>query len=206
MMSVSPNRAERRKIQTRERLKQAAIELILAYGYPALTIKAITDQADLGYGTFYLYYTERDDIVWEVLHDNAEQWRSEVDKRLASIPTFQREYLSWIAVFRFASLYRDSFIAMMVKPGSAKILQNYQNYLAQLHETNIRAGFYSAHLDLPPAFQAQFMSGALVRLLIWWLETSQPYTPAEMATMLYQTIFRQPPPQDVPVNFWDNVF
>ena len=96
--------------------------------------------------------------------------------------------------------------AMMVKPGSAKILQNYQNYLAQLHETNIRNGFYSAHLDLPPEFQAQFMSGALVRLLIWWLETSQPYTPAEMATMLYQTIFRQPPPQDVPVNFWDEVF
>ena len=62
--SVSMNRAERRREQTLMQLRQAAMELIFEDGYANLTIRAITERADLGYGTFYLYFAEKDDIVW----------------------------------------------------------------------------------------------------------------------------------------------
>jgi AcrR family transcriptional regulator len=202
----SLSRIERRKQQNRDRLRQAALEAMQEQGYNDLTIRAITERADLGYGTFYLYYTDKNDIVWEIIHILSEQWRMMVDQRLATIPTPLREYLSWVAVFRFALLSRENFIATMGTNGSAKLLQYYQNYLADLHETNIRQGFYSAHLDLPPEFLAQFISGALVRLLMWWLETDQPYSPSQMADLMYQSIFREQPPENAPADFWDDLF
>lgn len=206
MISIPTNRAERRKQQTIERLINAARELYLVYGYHDLTIKAITDRADLGYGTFYLYFNDKDDIVWAVIHEAAETFRVLIDQRLEQIAFPMREYLSWIAIFRFTLRYREHFIAVYGEQGSAKLTQYYQAYLAQIHEDNMQRGTYTANLDVPPAFMAQFMTGALFRLLLWWLQTPNEYTAEQMALLVFQAIFRQPPPEPMPEGFWDELF
>jgi AcrR family transcriptional regulator len=207
-MSVSDhaeNRAERRKRQTRERLIQAARQVLFQHGYEKLSIKAVTDCADLGYGTFYLHFADKDEIVWAVIYELAEFWRREVDDRLIAIPFPMREYLSWIAVFKYAEARREGFIEMFGTNGSAKLAQFYQNYLASIHEENMIRGFYTANHELPPGFLAQFMAGALMRLLIWWLENPNAYSAVEMAQLVYQAVFRQPVPQGTPDNFWEGV-
>ncbi len=56
-LDTSPiNRMERRRLQTREHLKQAAYELLMEMGYARFTIKAVTERADVGYGTFLLHF------------------------------------------------------------------------------------------------------------------------------------------------------
>jgi len=152
----SMNRAERRRPHTREQLKAAALELLFEEGYADLTIKAITERADLGYGTFYLYFAEKDD---------------------------------------YADANRQAFVAMLGSKGSNILAARYQNWRAEIHENNLREGKYSAALDLPPDFLAQFVAGALMRLLVWWTETENNCTPEDMANMLYQTIYRQKPPK-----------
>src|SRR6185503_8799485 len=100
--SVSINRAERRRQHTREQLKQAAMEAIFEHGYANLTIRMITERADLGYGTFYLYFAEKDDIVWDIMLDLAQAEAARLTAKLADIPFPRREYLSWIELFNFA--------------------------------------------------------------------------------------------------------
>jgi AcrR family transcriptional regulator len=195
VLEMPLNRAERRRQHTRDQLKVAALELLFEHGYPALTIKAITERADLGYGTFYLHFAEKDDIVWELILDRADGERVRIEEKLAGVGFPRREYLSWIELFRFADTNRAAFITMLGSAGSNTLIHRYQNWLAQLHESNLRAGRYSAALDLPPDFLAQFISGALLRLMTWWLETGQRYTPEEMADMLYQTVYREKPPK-----------
>jgi AcrR family transcriptional regulator len=206
-MSVSElpylNRAERRKLQTRERLVDAARQMLFSRGYQNLSIKAITDCADLGYGTFYLYFTDKDDIVWAVIFEMAELWRHEVDSRLEPMRFPMREYLSWIAIFKYAESRREGFIEMFGTGGSAKLAQYYQNYLAQLHIDNMQTGFYSANNDVPAPFLAQMMAGAMMRLLVWWLENPNDYTAVEMAQMMYQTMFREAVQEDAPHDFWE---
>jgi AcrR family transcriptional regulator len=192
--NVSVNRAERRRHHTREQLKQAAIEAIFEHGYANLTIRAITERADLGYGTFYLYFAEKDDIVWDIMLDMAGAEATRINGLLADVPFPRREYLSWIELFRFANTNRDSFISMLGTNGSNILVQRYQNWLAQIHESNLRAGTYSAALDVPVDFLAQFVAGALMRLMVWWLETPNSYTPEDMADMTYQTVYREPAP------------
>src|SRR5262245_40836148 len=128
--TLSMNRAERRRQHTREQLKQAAFEALQERGYHDLTIKAITERADLVYGTFYLYFTEKDDIVWAIMYDVAEAERQRVETLLADVPFPRREYLSWIEVFRFLHNNREPFLMMLGSKGSHLLVQRYQNWLA----------------------------------------------------------------------------
>jgi AcrR family transcriptional regulator len=187
----STNRAERRRLHTRALLMAAAGELLVEVGYPKLTIKAITDRADVGYGTFYLHFTDKDDIVWAVMRQTMESWRVDMEAKVLAFPSPQREYQSWVYIFEYAGQVRESILTMLGSKGSAKLLQRYQDYLATMHEANLREGRYSSGLDLPPVFLAQFMTGALVRLLIWWAETPNDYSPQQMADMLYEAAYRE---------------
>jgi AcrR family transcriptional regulator len=186
---------ERRRLQTRDKLKQAGLEVLIEAGYADLTIKAVTDRADLGYGTFYLHFSDKDDLVWAIVYDIAETQRQMIDERLVGVPFPRREYLSWVYLFEYLTTVREGFVATMGSQGSAKLLQRYMDYLAALHESNLRSGHFSANLNLPPDFLAQYMTGALMRLLLWWAENPNPYTPEDMAKMVYQAAYRQPPPE-----------
>lgn len=189
-----PGRAERRRLHTREQLKTACTELLNHMGYHALTIRAITERADLGYGTFYLHFADKDEIVWAVVHETAEHWRILVESEIGKLPFPHREHQSWVYMFRYVALVREGFAALFGSKGSAKLLQRYQDYLAQLHEDNLRAGVYKSGLDLPPDVMGQFITGAILRLMVWWAETPNDYTPEQMADMVYQAAYRQPPP------------
>src|SRR5215213_11309741 len=97
------NRAERRRIQSHQQLLVATAQLMTEKSYSALTIKAITDRADLGYGTFYLHFKDLDDVVWEVVYQIAEEARIETEKKISNLPFPLREYQSWVYLFEFAA-------------------------------------------------------------------------------------------------------
>ena len=63
----SPSRTEVRQRQTRIRLRQVAHDLIAAQGVDATTIQAITEAADIGFGTFYNYYPTKEALAEDVL-------------------------------------------------------------------------------------------------------------------------------------------
>ena len=62
-----PTRHQRRRAQTRKALMQAAVELVIEKGYEAVTAKDVTDRADLGRGTFYVHFKEKEDVVWAAI-------------------------------------------------------------------------------------------------------------------------------------------
>lgn len=61
------NRTEARQRQTRIRLREVAYDLIAAQGVDATTIQAITEAADIGFGTFYNYYPTKEALAGDVL-------------------------------------------------------------------------------------------------------------------------------------------
>lgn len=60
-------RRERRKIETRDRLMVAARLLVARQGVDATRINEITEQADVGFGSFYNYFESKDAIVAAVV-------------------------------------------------------------------------------------------------------------------------------------------
>ena len=60
---------DRRVRRTRRRLRDALIQLIMEKGYDNVTIQNITDAADLSRATFYLHYTDKDELLASSLEE-----------------------------------------------------------------------------------------------------------------------------------------
>lgn len=65
--NATGDRRAKRKVQTRVALLRAAYEEMAAVGIDNVKIRDITDRADVGFGTFYNYFTDRDDLASQVL-------------------------------------------------------------------------------------------------------------------------------------------
>jgi AcrR family transcriptional regulator len=190
------NRQERRRQHTREGIQAATLALLRESGYAHLSVRAITDRADIGYGTFYVHYADKDDAVWDVIYHLAEEERRVTERELTAVPYPLKEYRSWLRIFSNAYDNRVHFMQFFGPQGSAVLTARYLDYLMHIHEDNLRAGRYSTGLDAPPAFLANFMAGGLMRLLQWWLADPAHATPQEMARLLFLTVYRVEPPTE----------
>jgi AcrR family transcriptional regulator len=67
VVKSSEGRLAKRRRTTRARLLKAAYEIIADSGVADAKIKDITDRADVGFGTFYNYFVDKDDLASQVL-------------------------------------------------------------------------------------------------------------------------------------------
>ena len=65
MSAVRPrsDRRERRRMETRERLYRAALELFGEHGFLETTVEDITEAADVGKGTFFNYFPTKEHVL-----------------------------------------------------------------------------------------------------------------------------------------------
>ena len=61
--SAPPTRRERRRIETRDRLFAAALNLLCERDFESVTIEMITEAADVGKGTFFNYFDNKEALI-----------------------------------------------------------------------------------------------------------------------------------------------
>jgi AcrR family transcriptional regulator len=67
-----PNRMQRRVSKTRTRLLKAALSVFAEVGTDAATIEMITQRADLGKGTFYRHFADKDAIIGALIEQSVD--------------------------------------------------------------------------------------------------------------------------------------
>jgi AcrR family transcriptional regulator len=65
----SHSRNERRRARNRDALVAASRRLFVQHGFEATTIAGIAEEADLGFGTFYRYFPDKEAALVAVLQD-----------------------------------------------------------------------------------------------------------------------------------------
>ena len=200
MSERSLNRHQRRKIRTRKQLEQATKQLVLEKGYDAITIQDIVDRADLGRGTFYLHFQDKEEAVWSLI----ERGLNEEDPLAYHLADEHPDGVSLQAVFanifRHADQHRDLYTVMLGSKGSAALTNRVQDWLAAdlMKEIEVFA-LTPNHNTVPLNILSQFITGALTRLIIWWLHTENDYTAEQMAQLFHQALIHgmdlEPPQQ-----------
>src|SRR5665647_3750793 len=105
MSSPAPvGRRDRKKAETHEALRWAALRLALEHGYEQLTVEAITEAADVSVRTFFNYFSSKDDALFAPDPDGAEALAAE----LAARPTSEPPVAALRAVF---GQLAESFVA-----------------------------------------------------------------------------------------------
>jgi AcrR family transcriptional regulator len=177
--------SEDRRIQrTRKALIDSLRELIFEKGYDDISIQDITDRANMGRATFYLHYGEKDDLLSDLLHNVVREF-------IDSTPEILKDYWnlqSTIAtqkIFEFAASQYDLFRKAIFSKGSFVAMIHLQIAIREIISANLNSEMKNKNLEpvLPQGFIENYYSGALVALILWWLNAEMPYTPAEMAEM-----------------------
>jgi AcrR family transcriptional regulator len=190
---------DRRVSRTRRLLREALFALILEKGFDAVTIEEITQRADLGRTTFYLHYRDKedllmesigelvDDLVTQMSHLPPERWRLE-DGSFTQMPS-PAITLPFQHVTNNASLYR----IILRGEGSYTVSRRLRAIIVQACETMIQVLLEKEQLAVlnpqaPMVVILNFLAGAWLGLVTWWLENDMPYTEEEMALMFQKLI------------------
>jgi len=104
---------ERKKLETRERIRAAAAELFTRHGYGAATMRQIARRAHVGLGTLFNYAEDKRDLVFLIFN---EELNAVTDVALAAPRPRQALLDQLLAVFRVH--YRW----LAAKPALARIL------------------------------------------------------------------------------------
>ncbi|HEY69183.1 MAG TPA: TetR/AcrR family transcriptional regulator [Anaerolineae bacterium] len=195
MNTKEPTRHERRRRRSRIRLQEAALALVLEEGYDAVTIQDITDRADLARGTFYTHFRDKEDIIGSVILEGVEAAYRYARERRADHPPPRLEYYYYLNIFKHAQGNRDLFRVMLGGQGSAFLTHRAQQFLTTQVMEDIQSPMLFSEFDLPPEILAQILTGAVSRLVIWWLETPNTYSPEQMAALLYEAMHHRKAPQ-----------
>jgi AcrR family transcriptional regulator len=77
-----PKQRQKRRVKaTRLKLLNAARDMFAEKGFDSTTIDDITERADVGKGTFYYHFTDKDDVIAELVERMMGELMESIDKR-----------------------------------------------------------------------------------------------------------------------------
>jgi AcrR family transcriptional regulator len=182
-------KTDRRVQRTHELLQKALIELITERGYDAITIQDIADRAYVGRTTFYQYYNSKDDLFMSCHEAIVSEFQSST---LYSHPLSREELLSLevppkiISAYRHLDEARAQLYPIFLGKDGPRILRRMRDQSAQEIEANLRAVFAEADHSIPLNLLANYLAGAQIALMQWWLEKRRPHAPQNLAQAFHR--------------------
>ena len=175
---------------------QAAVELVLEKGYDTVTVQDITDRADIGRGTFYIHFKDKEEVVWTAIQDLCLDLEQIAHQQYKDNIPDQQEYYGLLYIFRQVDKNCDLFRVCFSSRGSAALTERVTDLLSDiiLYDLQNQPALHDPNSDVPLEIIAQMMTGLITRMISWWLNTPNDYTAEQMAGMIYKTLFRKNPP------------
>ncbi len=183
-------RGARRRARTRADLLTAARQVFAERGYHDASIADITQAADVGVGTFYLYFRDKDEAFHTLLDEGFREMREQITNTLQQGQHQHTIPLVIRTIFRHAYEQRELFQIALTGGGQFTRSRTFRaqsdlaeglTYTLKLANNNgLLAGY-----DIP--LLARFITGMITQGNFWWFEHDEP-GPDEMAEQVLQLL------------------
>lgn len=173
---------DRRVKRTQNLLAKALIELTLEKGYEAVTIRDITERADVGYATFFRHYHDKDALLLDVL----EVVLAELMDLLPLSPNADPAAVGAM-IFRYVQQQSEVVRVLLSSRGSTTLVQR---IIEAGTETVLRQNMPLAGAAVPMEVAAYHLVTSTLALIQWWLEHEMPYPPDQMGRIYHELIVR----------------
>jgi AcrR family transcriptional regulator len=164
-------------------LREALIGLILEKDYRAITIKNITDRAEVAYITFFRHYRKTDDLLLEVLQDGLQGLRGRIEEAARKLDRCRDEGR---LVFEYVQKNADLFRVLLNAPGALHIRRQFEGILAQTFLDTCEP-LRAPGQAIPPEIVASQLATMVISLIEWWLSHEMPH-PVEQMAMIYENL------------------
>lgn len=183
---MSKGAVDRRIGKTRAGLQHALIALILEKGYDAITVDEICARANVGRSTFYLHYASKDALKRSGLDHLHQELAVRQQRVLAGEGEIDRLGFG-LALFEHARDHIDLYRALVGGKGGTIAIMEIREMLAGFIRKEIMAES-TGRTDraVPPDLVVEYLVGAYVSGLTWWLDRG-----AEPSPQVLDEMFRQ---------------
>jgi AcrR family transcriptional regulator len=181
-------KADRRSERTRQLLSAALIALMLEQRYDEITVQDIIDRANIGRSTFYAHYLDKEDLLvsgFTRVLDMLSPYAQPQDAGESQVPPNLTRFFEHVQEHYqlYKALVRGGGIDRLFKKSRQYMRQNIEQHLTEL----IAAAQPPAE-RLPVPLVADYLAGAVLSMLTWWLDNEMPYTPNQMNTLFQQLV------------------
>jgi AcrR family transcriptional regulator len=175
-------KTDRRVKRTHKLLEEALVELTLEKGYDAITIREITERADVGYATFFRHYPDKEALLAEVLHSMKEDLGLLLPYTLTSNPEETGRL-----IFQYVADHCDLCKVLLNSTDTMSLIKPVQELGLQEAETMFGT---NRQPGIPIDIVVNHLMASLVMLIRWWLDNDRPYTPEQMGKIVADLIIR----------------
>jgi AcrR family transcriptional regulator len=214
--SATLSRRDRRKLEVKERLFEAAMALLCERSFDEVTVEMITEAADVGKGTFFNHFDNKEGVVAYYFETNCRLLTEQLTRFQEQTPRIPEETTEtnalggpiWrqFAIAGHQVAARDgrnrrlarTLLALAVtnekvREASLRVKQQVHAIAVELVRLGQKTGEFRD--DLPPEFLAEFMRGVYFSALYAWAQSDSEESLEEnmmlRATLGWYAIRRQ---------------
>jgi len=199
MKRTATLRNDRRVEKTRAALFTALLDLIVEKGYDRTSVEDILKRADVGRATFYAHYYNKEDLLLGRMTVFQLDVPTHQIAASAGLPDVSRVF-DHVGRNRrlYLSLRRSSMLDAILATARNDLLASFRRWTLAFSTTH-------QYVAAGAEFHAQFLTGALIQLLVWWLDADMPESPRIMnqrfAEIAKRTIDLKEPRANPPCNY-----
>lgn len=153
--------------------------------FEEITVKELCERAMVHRTTFYMHYADKYALLEEGMQYMHDPLIAEVNLPPQAFSIDQPPPY-FIHLFTHVAAHQHFYKAMLCGKGVAIFQQLFKAYLVKHAERKIRIFTANKRFPpFPPDLHAQYLAGAVISTLAWWLENDMPYAPHHMARYLF---------------------
>ena len=179
-------KVDRRVRKTRALLLQGLIKMMETHDIQDISVKELTELADINRGTFYLHYDDIYDMLHKVEDEMFQEFNEIIDQEPATAEALPSQG-TLLEFFRFLDRHRDLAKVMIGPHGDLAFMNRLKE---QIRKRTLQF-LESAQSDANYEYLCSFIITGCVGVVETWLKTPQPQSPEEMAEILGTMLLRQ---------------
>ncbi|HAZ39214.1 MAG TPA: TetR/AcrR family transcriptional regulator [Exiguobacterium sp.] len=174
-----------RIIRTDRRIRETFLQLIDEVGFDAVTIKLLTDRAEVNRGTFYHHYADKYELLERMTNEIFEKIEATFEREIPFVLINKTEDSPYRRIIPFLIfLYENrTLMRILLSPTSDGMFRKrVRDYMQQilfsgLHEQGERL--------VPEDYLIAYLSAAHLGVIESWLSHSNETTPEEIARIIF---------------------
>lgn len=172
---------DRRVRRTRRTLSDALLSLMLDTEYESITIRRLTDVADVGYATFYRHFKTKDELLGFA-------FGAVLDELGKSVSSDMTKHEQAVMFIRNVDEHRQAYLAALTLPYAHPALKAVHERVKQIVAVRYLP---RADNEIPLSVAVNHLVGSTYEMLRWYLLADHGYSPEQVATM-YRKLVLQP--------------
>lgn len=164
--------------RTRRILRDALVSLILEKDYASISIKEITDRAEVAYITFFRHYDSKDELLMEMLEDGL----TELLRHIQALADKSEDPTSEVEgrfIFEYINQKSDLFRILLKSQSVTRIRKLVVKNISTIFQ-NSCASLRRPSSQIPANIAGNHIATSLLAMIEWWLENKASPPPEQM--------------------------